>query len=178
MLPLAHLGIGANLVRPWWRKVPLRAILLGTLLPDLLDKPLYYVPHWLTGRTGAELGLLSGTRTVGHSLLFLLAILVLGAIPGGRRKWWLGLGLGVLTHLVLDNGPELFTEFSEYSSRIALLFPYYGWRFPLAHHRTATEHFLSHLGMLDLAGEAGGAFLLWRLFLDRKRDPNGTVPAR
>jgi hypothetical protein len=52
MLPLAHLGIGSNLVRPWWKKLDLRALLFGTLLPDLIDKPLYHVPALLTGLHG------------------------------------------------------------------------------------------------------------------------------
>jgi hypothetical protein len=169
VLPFAHLGIGANLVRPWWKKLPLRAILLGTLLPDLIDKPLYYVPAFWTGKRGAELGLISGTRSVGHTLLFLAVIFLLAAIPGGRRKWWLGLGVGVATHLALDNVPELLSEFSPYSGRIALLFPHYGWRFPLAHHRTATEHFLSHLGMFEICGEVLGLYLLWRLWIRTRK---------
>jgi hypothetical protein len=38
MLPLAHLGIGSLLGRAWPFNLPFRWLLLGTLLPDLMDK--------------------------------------------------------------------------------------------------------------------------------------------
>ncbi len=33
-----------------------RAFFLGALLPDLVDKPLFYIPFWLTGRRGGAAG--------------------------------------------------------------------------------------------------------------------------
>jgi membrane-bound metal-dependent hydrolase YbcI (DUF457 family) len=154
-----------ELARAWRKNLPLRAVFFGCLLPDLIDKPLYYIPHWLTGKHGAELGLLSGTRTIGHSLLFLLLLLAAGAFPGkaGQRKLLRGVALGAATHLALDTLPELASGIDEHSSLIALLFPSLGWRFPLAYYRTASEHFLSHLGWYDLAGESLGLFLLLKL---------------
>ncbi|MGZ3651540.1 MAG: metal-dependent hydrolase [Bdellovibrionota bacterium] len=174
MLPLAHLGIGCQALR--WRKWhSLKPVFLGTLLPDLIDKPLYYIPVLLTGHHGAELGLFSGTRTVGHSLLFffLLGLVALAT----EREWWLALFLGVATHLLLDNFAEPFAPLTEYSSRIALLFPLYGVRFPIAQHRTLGEHFMLHLHPLELVAEAVGAGLLWRMFREsglrfrRAREP-------
>jgi hypothetical protein len=176
MLPLGHLGIGAQFRRPFPR-LPLKALLLGTLLPDLIDKPLYYVPAWITSRHGAELGWISGTRTISHSLLFLALLLAVSALPGGRRRWWLALSLGVATHLLLDNVAEPFQELSVYSSRIALLFPLYGWRFPVAMHRSVGEHLAMHLHFLDLAGEAVGAVLLGALWRKNRKPSREHRPA-
>jgi membrane-bound metal-dependent hydrolase YbcI (DUF457 family) len=164
MLPLAHLGIGQCIANAG-NRLPLRPILIGTILPDLIDKPLYYIPVMLTGKRGTELGLFSGTRTVGHSLLFLAAILLVSAIPGPRRRWWLALGAGVASHLLLDNFLESFAPLTEFSSRIALFFPYYGVAFPVAQHRSLGEHFYLHLNPIELIAEAIGAALLvvlWR----------------
>lgn len=170
MLPLAHLGIGQR-IASFRNRLPLGPIFLGTLLPDLIDKPLYYVPALWTGRRGAELGLFSGTRTVGHSLLFLFIPLLVAAVPGPRRRWWLGLSAGIATHLLLDNFLEPFVPLTAYSSRIALLFPMYGWRFPVAFHRTLGEHLWLHLNGWELAAELVGAVLLAKLWGRTKSRP-------
>lgn len=170
MLPFAHLGIGSALARPWWKRVPVSAVLFGTLLPDLIDKPVYYFPAWITGLRGAELGFFSGTRTAGHTLAFLAFLVAVGLIPGARRRWWLGAALGVATHLLLDNVLEPFAPLTDTSSRIALLFPYYGWRFPIAPFRTAGAQLLAHLSPLELTAEAAGLFLLGRLWRTRRND--------
>ena len=86
-----------------------------------------------------------------------------------------GLALGVATHLLLDNAPEAFSPLSPYSGRIALLFPLYGWRFPLGFYHTPGEHFLAHLDAFDLAGELIGASLLGMLW--RARRSNGSSGA-
>ena len=51
-----------------------RAFFVGALLPDLIDKPLYYGWSWLTGKHGADAGLISGTHLFGHTGVFLLAL--------------------------------------------------------------------------------------------------------
>jgi hypothetical protein len=80
----AHLGIGVRSIR--WieglsRKgtralLPIAPLFLGTLLPDLIDKPLYYGLSWLTGLRGAELGVIAGTRSFGHSWILLLLLTI------------------------------------------------------------------------------------------------------
>lgn len=91
MFVLGHLGIGLGLAyvltyrRP--TSIDYRLVLLGTILPDLIDKPL-----------GALLGL--ETRLVGHTLIFLLAILALSRVPRMPGLQWVG--FGVATHLLLD----------------------------------------------------------------------------
>jgi hypothetical protein len=170
MLPFAHLGIGANLVRPWWKSVPLSAILIGAILPDLLDKTIYYVPWVITGKHGSDLGPISGTRTIGHSLVFLLLIFAVAAIPGEKRKWWRGLGLGVATHLLLDNFAEPLFPFNPYSSRIALFYPLYDWKFPDALYKPPGSWWSDHLGWFSISCEVVGMFLLWRLWRSRHSD--------
>src|ERR1700733_5728748 len=100
MIFFGHLGIGLKTAQPFRRDLPLKPLLLGTLLPDLIDKTLYYGLSFATGRRGAELRLISGTRTFGHTILFTLA---LGAIAARRRsKTLAALALGSATHLFLD----------------------------------------------------------------------------
>jgi hypothetical protein len=82
MMIFGHLGIGLRLARPF--SVPPGWLLLGTLLPDLLDKTTYYGLSVALGARGADLGLISGTRTFGHTAAFLLLLALVGA--GSRSK--------------------------------------------------------------------------------------------
>ncbi len=68
----------------------IRLLLLAALLPDIIDKPLSL--------------LLGNGRAYSHTLLFLLALTVLGAVifAAGRKTWGFGFALGVLSHLLLD----------------------------------------------------------------------------
>ena len=67
MFVFGHLGIGYKLASPWSRRLSKRLILLGTVLPDLIDKPVYYGLSWWTGKSGAALGLIDRARQVGMS---------------------------------------------------------------------------------------------------------------
>lgn len=84
MFLFGHLGIGSRLVDFRRRKFAWIPLFLGALFPDLVDKVLYYGLVAVTGKRGRELGLISGTRTFGHSLIFLL--LVTGALVGATRR--------------------------------------------------------------------------------------------
>jgi len=107
---LGHLGIGLGLA--WvlaWRtpnRIPYNLVLLGAILPDLIDKPL-----------GVALGL--ETRLWGHTFLFLGAILVASFVPQGSSLRFLG--FGVATHLLLD---------SIWQQPDIVLYPIAGWWFP------------------------------------------------
>ena len=168
MLVFAHLGLGSRLVRTFARGLPVRALLAGTILPDLVDKPLYFSVFLATGQWGEKVGIVSGTRTFGHTLIFLAALFAAAGAWRSRRPTFLALALGAATHLLLDNFLEPFAPLTEHSGRIALLFPLYGVRFPLAIHRTPGEHLFSHFGIFELGCEAVGAWLLWRLWRERK----------
>jgi hypothetical protein len=74
---------------------------------------------------------------------------------------------GVLTHLLLDIGGELFTGSTpDQSIWLAVFWPAYGGRFPVAHFQTALEHLrLTLESGYVVAGEIVGAALLliqWR----------------
>ncbi len=77
------------------RVCDVRLFLLGSLLPDIIDKPLGL---WLL-RDALQNG-----RIYAHTLLFLLLLAAGGLILylGRRRTWGLALSLGVFIHLVLD----------------------------------------------------------------------------
>lgn len=91
MFLLGHLGIGLGLA--WLvsyrhrSALDFRLVLLGSILPDLIDKPL-----------GAILHLQS--RLWAHSLLFLACVLAIGLAPRLRGLRWVGFGDAV--HLLLD----------------------------------------------------------------------------
>ena len=91
MYALGHFGIAVGLAwlltfrRPG--PIDFRLVLLGALLPDLIDKPL-----------GALLGL--EARLWAHTLLFLAAVLVLSRFP--RTRWLTWVGFGVAVHLLVD----------------------------------------------------------------------------
>lgn len=91
MYLLGHLGIGLGLA--WLaasgsrRPVDYRLVLLGAILPDLIDKPLGFVLG-LEGRLWA------------HTLVFLAAVLAASAVPSVRGL--VALAFGVATHFLLD----------------------------------------------------------------------------
>ena len=69
-----------------------RMIIIGSMLPDIIDKPLLLL--------FSESGLFTG-RSHAHTLLF--AVLLLSAGILSRKSWLLTLALANITHLVLDS---------------------------------------------------------------------------
>ena len=114
MYLLAHLAFGsvaADLGHRLRRtvRVDFRWVLLGTILPDLIDKPV-----------GIALGI-SG-RAWAHTALASLALTLLGLAwtrRGSSAASWLA--LGSWTHLVLDQMWEM---------PVTLLYPLFGSAFP------------------------------------------------
>jgi hypothetical protein len=168
---LGHVGIGVALAAPRLSQDSrsLRFLVLGTVLPDLIDKPLYYALSLATGRSGADLGLISSTRSFGHTLLF--ALLLHAVLP---RKLGLPLLLGMVTHLFLDEMGDLFRLFFPQpgpprtgpGTAAAILFPFLGFHFPILPFSSAAEHLKGLVDPYTLAGEAIGAVLI---FLNRGR---------
>jgi hypothetical protein len=105
----AHLGLGLGLAWLVAWKLPVafdyRLVLFGSLLPDIIDKPLGY----LLGLEG---------RIWAHTLVFLFAVLVLSFAPGLWSLRFVAFGVG--THYLVDRLWE--------SPRI-LLYPAFGWSF-------------------------------------------------
>ena len=91
MFVFGHLGFGSVLARPWRHRAVRWALLLGMLLPDIVDKPLYYA---------RVSDIFSCTRTIGHTGLLAVVLLLAGLLR--RRRWLAALALGMLTHLLLD----------------------------------------------------------------------------
>jgi inner membrane protein len=89
-----------------------RLLLLGSMLPDLIDKPLGYL-------------YLNSGRTISHTLLFgllSLAPLIYFHKPG-QRRWLVALSVGVFAHLFFDE---------MWSQPVVLFWPIYGTVFPLS----------------------------------------------
>jgi hypothetical protein len=153
---LAHLGLGKTIAaRPYGRFSPVgrRAFFLGALLPDLIDKPLFYIPFWLTGGRGAAAEVLSGTHLYAHTGLFLLALGIAALIT--RSLTARAVAIGVATHFVLDCvGLSMGLG--------TLLWPLFGWHFPAYPFRNLGQHLTTILNPVTLVGELLGAAILWR----------------
>jgi hypothetical protein len=153
---LGHLGIGKKIAaRPYRRfsAVEKRAFFLGTLLPDLIDKPLFYIPFWFTHRRGDAAGILSGTHLFAHTGLFLLALAIVARLT--RSLPTRALAIGVSTHFALDVvGCSMGAG--------TLFWPLFGWHFPAYPFRNLGQHLSTILNPITLTGELlGAAILLW-----------------
>ncbi|MES1209598.1 MAG: metal-dependent hydrolase [Pseudomonadota bacterium] len=155
MFVLGHLGIGKWLAaRPYRRfsRADKRAFFVGALLPDLIDKPLYYGWSWLSGKHGADAGIISGTHLFGHTGLFLLTVAAAALVT--RAHAVRALAIGVATHLALDFvGLSMDTR--------TLLWPLRGWRFPSYPFGSLTQHLGTMFRPVTFAGEVVGAAILW-----------------
>ncbi|MBE0480247.1 MAG: metal-dependent hydrolase [Dehalococcoidia bacterium] len=80
---------------PFVRSLDLRFLLLGAVLPDMIDKP---IGQYFFRET------FSNGRIFSHSLLFFVVMLLAGLIilRVYHKTWILALALGLLTHLFLD----------------------------------------------------------------------------
>jgi hypothetical protein len=162
---LGHLGISKKLAaRPYrsFSRLDRRVFFVGALLPDLVDKPLYYVPAWLTGKRGAEAGILSGTHLFAHTGLFLLVLGVAALIT--RSRPLRALAIGVTTHLILDIvGLSL--------SWRAVVWPLFGWHFPAYPFTSLSQHLGTILHPITLISEVLGAAILWSDYRRARRQP-------
>jgi hypothetical protein len=161
MFVLGHLGIGAQIFRPWIRRLPPKAFWLGALLPDLIDKTTYYSLSWKTGLTGIALPIIHGTRSFGHTGLFLLS--AYGLAWTRERPFFLALSWGILSHFVLDwisdqwiGFPHAFTL-----SYLPVLWPFNG-EFPISPHPSLTQHLLGVQKPFFIITELLGGFLIFR----------------
>jgi len=99
MFVLAHLlvGILIGILLYLWRRERwlILAAAVGSILPDLIDKPLGYI--FLAGSVNFG-------RIYFHSLIFLLAFVIAGVLIWWKYRSFVGiaLALGVLSHQVLD----------------------------------------------------------------------------
>ncbi|MBI4925653.1 MAG: hypothetical protein HY843_06990 [Bdellovibrio sp.] len=168
MLALAHIGIGTKLLGPFSKGLSKSWIIFGIFLPDIIDKPLYYIPVFFTGKWGAEFGLISGTRTFGHTGLLLLLIVFLAIL--NKSKILTAIALGHMTHLALDNWIDRFNDISPVSAKFALFFPAYGFQFPIIPHGDKWRYLASYADSYILSCEAIGLLIiLWDYWKWRHR---------
>ena len=134
------------------RRIDLRVFLAGTVVSDLIDKPLGRIFYGTFG-----------VRLFGHSLLFLMIVVLAGLVLHLRRRQpaLLVLGLGILAHLVLDG---MF-----WIDPHTLLWPALGPSFPTVwqgHWEQAmVDQLLASPGtyLTELAGAAVLAGFVWML---------------
>ncbi len=144
-----HAGATVAFTRYAFRdpNMDLRFLVLGALLPDLIDTPIGFL-FWSS---------CENVRLAAHSLLFaavVMTVVLLATRRGRPRKQWMPLAIGVLLHLVLDamwRQPE------------TLWWPFRGWAFTSTGYATVGEY-LSWLltDPVTWVGEAAGlAYLLY-----------------
>ena len=156
MLVFGHLGFGHQLVAPWHRRLPAWPLAIGMLLPDLIDKPLYYAGFS---------DFITCTRTFGHTGLLCLAMFAISCLSRNRTP--AALGLGMATHLVLDFVMDRLSGNSPSSTLVAAAWPLRGWNFAVYEPTT----FSSFVGSLmtpvvivtEIVGIALLAWAMWRV---------------
>ncbi len=172
MFLFGHLGIGKTLLGPISKGLPNRYLLVGTILPDLIDKPLYYGATFFSQNHGSVWSSISGSRTLGHTALFILILSSLTWIKKSKRIAALFLGSAI--HLLLDAVSDalLGRDFSE-SLQTVILWPLLGTKFPDFPYSSLSEH----LNIMDrpslILEELIGASLL--IFNSRSMTTETTV---
>jgi hypothetical protein len=168
MFVFGHLGIGSGLVLLAKRDLPLGGVLVGTLLPDLVDKPLFYGLVRTRLLPDAACAWLPGTRTVGHTLLAAALVALAGVFAAARHRPTLrGAALGMASHDALDVVSDVLASahlhvpftFAGSGAWRAALFPLAGTPFGTSVSIDFLHHFLAAL-RLHLATELLGAALL------------------
>lgn len=92
----------------------IRILMVGSLFPDLIDKPLEFIGF-------------SDVRSITHTLIVNLFVLVTGLFLfiNYKKTWLLAIAIGMSTHLILD---------SMWLARHTLFWPTFGWSFPIPAH--------------------------------------------
>jgi len=121
-----------------------RLLLLGSLLPDIIDKPIGRVFFRETFDSG---------RIFCHTLLFLILLSLIGLYIYRRRHkaWLLVISFGVFVHLILDG---------MWGDPDTLLWPLYGWTFPKQDISPYWESYFSNAAVLAIE-IVGAAILIW-----------------
>ncbi len=171
MFVFGHLGIGTGLVHLLKRGWPVGAVLAGTLLPDLVDKPLFYglVRHRLMPESFCAM--FCGTRTIGHTLLATAFIAVIARMRSSA--WLLAVAAGMFTHIALDIASDALAcaqhhvafAFASSGAWRAAVFPLAGSSFLPSANTNLVDHMLAlvqqHLPT-ELLGLSLLGALLWR----------------
>ena len=149
----------------WSDRLPAMPLAVGMLLPDIIDKPLYYTRIW---------PFISCTRTIGHTGLLLL--LLLGCAYLFRSRVLAAIAIGASTHLILDCVLELTATGHGGSAWIAMLWPLTGREFT-----TYYVEIPGHVAGLSawpvvLWEGVGGMMIVWQLWQRRMSGVRASVP--
>ncbi len=111
--PTQATAVPTSWVTELGRKVDIRLLFVGSLLPDIIDKPVGQVFFRETFSDG---------RIFSHTLVFLTIISLVGLYLYRRyaRTWLLALAFGTLSHLFLDD---------MWNSPHTLFWPFFGFAF-------------------------------------------------
>ena len=169
MLLFGHMGIGYKLSQLIKTKIKpsLKGILIGSLLPDIIDKPLYFILVCVTGRQGEELGFINGTRTFAHTGLFFMILFILTFYK--RNIFFICIVIGQFTHLLLDClstyilWPDKFINFF-----IVFFWPLLGIRFPPTELKNFHDAEMYYLNPFLIGFEVIGIVCLMPLLFKRK----------
>lgn len=126
MIFFGHIGITIGTVKIYEKlskrninsvdtlNIDYRGVLIGSILPDLIDKP---IGAFFFRNT------FHNSRILGHTLLFSILLLIIGTISINRKRkdFSLQLGVGSTIHLILD---------SMWLYPGILFWPYFGLKFP------------------------------------------------
>jgi membrane-bound metal-dependent hydrolase YbcI (DUF457 family) len=158
MFILGHIGFGRTLARPWLRRLPTWPLVIGTLLPDLIDKPLYYAHVWT---------FISCTRTFGHTGLLMLAVATVAYLRHSRVL--AALALGMATHVVLDCALDWMTSNGPSTAFVALTWPILSRTFAVYDFASMRAHLQALISPAILATEVIGLVLIVGDYVRRKR---------
>lgn len=77
------------------RRADIRLLLLGSLLPDVIDKPIGQLLFRETFSNG---------RIFSHTLLFFILVTIIGTylFRTSGKRWFLAIAFGIFTHLLFD----------------------------------------------------------------------------
>ena len=133
--------------------VDIRLLLIGSMLPDIIDKPIGQLFFINTFHSG---------RIFGHTLIFCI-LMIAGGIYlywSRKRTWMLAIPYGTITHLILD---MMWLEPK------TLLWPLYGFSFEKLDLTYWIDNMLSALfsnplvGIPELVGLVIVSWFLWHL---------------
>ena len=160
MFVLGHVGIGRAIIGSRGRALPLVPLVFGILLPDVIDKPLYYL-HLSP--------FISCTRTFGHTGLFVLGLVAIALMT--RSRAWAAAAAGVATHGVLDALLDMSSVLSggRSSTLVALAWPVFDTHFFSYSFKTPIDQLKQLWNAPVLVCEFIGGLLLWREYSRPRR---------
>ena len=133
-------------------RTDIRLVLIGSLLPDIIDKP---IGHFLFRET------FSNGTIFSHTLLFLIIITIGGLYlyRSYNKSWLLALSFGTFTHLILD---------LMWLNPRTLLWPLYGFSFERIDVNSWIQHMfyiLLNEPIVGIPEIAGAGIVIWFVWL-------------